>query len=79
MIRIKIELIPLGLKPAIQTWTADIANDGTGTRTCGNYKFRIYQKNSTEKVWKGGEIRDFQRLRWSVWYLVYLCLKQIYS
>jgi hypothetical protein len=79
MLRVKIELDTHGLGAIKDIWTADLWNDGTGDRTKGNYKFKIYQKNSTETVWKGGEVKDFQRLRWSVWYLLYLYLKKIYQ
>lgn len=80
MLKIKIELIPFGVLPAKSFWQAEIWNDGTSeTRSIGNYLFRIYRKNSISKLWKGGEIKNFQRLNWSVWYLLYLCLKEIYE
>jgi hypothetical protein len=79
MLVIKIQLIPFGSLPAKSFWLAEIWNDATGSHSIGNYKFRFYRKNSTTTVWKGGEIKDFQRLRWSVWYLLYLCLKTIYG
>ena len=79
MLKIKIDLVPFGTLPVENSWNMDIWNDGSGNHSIGNYKFKIFRKNSTETVWKGGEIKDFQRLRWSVWYLLYLCLKQIYE
>ena len=79
MLRVKIELDQFGLGKIITFWTMDIWNDLSGTKSLGNYKFRVYNKNSTNTIWKGGEIKGFQRLRWSPWYLLYLCLKQIYG
>lgn len=79
MLKVKIELVPFGVLPVKNTWNMDIWNDASGNRSIGNYKFKIFNKNSSESVWKGGEIKDFQRLRWSVWYLLYLCLKKIYE
>ena len=79
MIKITIELLPLGFKPAKDFWTMEIWNDATGTMGLGNYQFKILQKNSADKIWKGGAVKNFQRLRWSVWYLLYLCLDQIYG
>lgn len=79
MLKIKIELIPFGIGSVKDFWEADIWNDLSGNRSIGNYKFKIFKKNSKKEVWKGGEIKNFQRLRWSVWYLLYLCLKSIYD
>ena len=78
MLKIKIELLPFGFSPAKTTWIAEISNDATGSRGLGNYHFKIFEKNSESKIWKGGSVKNFQRLRWSVWYLLYLCLDQIY-
>lgn len=79
MIKIKIELLPFGFSPAKEIWEMEIWNDITGTKSLGNYQFKIFEKNSDKKIWKGGSVKNFQRLRWSVWYLLYLCLDQIYG
>lgn len=79
MIKVTIELLPLGFKPAKDTWIAEIWNDATGTKSLGNYQFKIFEKNSEKSIWRGGSIKNFQRLRWSVWYLLYLCLDEIYG
>jgi len=79
VLKVKIELHPFGMQSIKSFWLADILNDATGSKSIGNYLFRIYKKNSLSKVWKGGEIKNFQRLNWSVWYLLYLCLKTIYE
>jgi hypothetical protein len=79
MLRIKIDLLPFGSHPPKVTWVADIWNDATGSEHIGNYLFKIYEQNSTEKIWKGGCIKNFKRKQWSVWYLLYLALKEIYK
>lgn len=79
MLEIKIQLIPYGLSEAKSFWIGEIWNDATGTNSLGNYKFRIYKKNSIKTIWKGGEIKNFQRKNWSIWYLLYLCLKTVYG
>lgn len=79
MLRIKIELDQFGSGNIITFWMMDVWNDLSGTKFLGNYKFRIYNKNSTNILWKRGEIKGFRRLKWSPWYLLYLCLKQIYD
>ena len=79
MLRIKIELLPWGTKPSFETWEMNIWNDASGTKQIGNYRFKIFKKNSSETVWKGGEIKNFKRLQWSMWYLLYLCLHNIYG
>ena len=79
MIKVTLELIPFGLGKVKSYWIADIWNDASGSKSLGNYEFKIYEKNSTFKIWKQGEVKNFQRLRWSVWYLLYLCLKTIYE
>jgi hypothetical protein len=79
MLKLKMNLVPFGLLPVKDSWTFDIWNDGTGNVSIGNYKFKIYKKNSDNSEWKTGEIKNFQRLKFSAWYLVYLCLKQIYE
>jgi len=79
MLKITIELNQYGLGKVTSFWLMEIWNDLSGTKSLGNYKFRIYNKNSTNITWKGGEIKNFQRLRWSTWYLLYLCLKEIYG
>jgi hypothetical protein len=79
MLRIKIELVPFGILPVKNSWLAEIANDATGGHSIGNYNFKIFRKNSSKEIWKSGRVENFQRLRWSIWYLLYLCLKEIYD
>ncbi len=81
MLRIRIDLLPFGLTSVPKdTWIMEIANDGTSTdKSIGNYIFKIFIKNSNDRLLKGGEIKNFQRKRWSVWYLLYLCLHKVYG
>lgn len=79
MIKVKIELVPWGIRSVTDTWEGHIWNDLSGNATKGNYTFRIFQKNSTEKIWKIGHISGFKRKQWSVWYLLYLVLRMIYD
>jgi len=80
MIKITVELIPFGIgSKASKTWTAHIWNNLTGNKSIGNYYFKIFKQDSTEEVWKGGEVNNFKRKQWSVWYLIYLCLRNIYG
>jgi hypothetical protein len=79
MLTIRIELKSFGIFKSKRFWYAEIENDATGTETRGNYRFRLYEKNSETAVWRGGEIRGFPRKTHSAFYLLYLCLKQIYE
>lgn len=80
MLKVKIELLPFGMTSVpSKVWIAHIWNDASGTKQIGNYLFKIFQMNSNDKVWRGGEVKNFKRKEWSVWYLLYLCLKTIYG
>ena len=76
MIRIMVELCPfgeeIGKKPLGE---GIIYNDLTGTKSSGNYKFALRDKN--KRVWKSGTVKDFPRLKKNVWYLLMEVLKII--
>lgn len=79
MIRITVELLPLGDKNrSTVLGEAVIANDGTGTGTKGNYKYRIRGKS---RILKGGtgNIEGFKRERDNVWELLRLALNQMHE
>lgn len=79
MLRITIELVPLGVEAEKETLcTAKIWNDTTGTKTRGNYKFRFSQCKSN-RTWRKGQHQGFLRQRHGAWRLLYECLKQIYE
>lgn len=78
MLVIKIELWPLGDGCKAETLgVAKIVNDGTGTRSVGNYTLSIFRKGSS-KVLKSGRISGFPRLRKGPWELLMLCLASAY-
>lgn len=81
MLVIKIELWPHGQEDQAQTLgLARIFNDGTGTRTIGNYVFEMFRRNAKfptgdsrpQTVLKRGVVRGFPRLRESCWKLLFL-------
>lgn len=77
MIKITIEIHPYGDESKKRTiGVMDIWNDNTGTKTRGNYVFKIFKQGSNA-IWGVGEIKDFPRERKNVWYLLHLCLSKI--
>lgn len=77
MIVVKLELWPHGNeKNSRLLGIGYIANDGTGTTQKGNYTTVLRSKNSTS-VWKTGTVKDFKRLRFLGWDLLYLALKDM--
>ncbi len=77
MIKIIVELHPYGDESRKQVLSeAKIWNDGTGTKTRGNYKFQILTQGSSG-IWKSGSLANFPRKQKNVWYLLFLCLNSI--
>ncbi len=75
MIRITIELIPRGdVTQKRHLGTADIINDGTGTRGLGNYTVRLSRRGQPNSIWKMGRVTGFKRLRYGAWDLLFLAL-----
>lgn len=76
MIRVTIELLPFGGETGRKTLaTIDIANDGTGTGSRGNYKARLNPKHEwTEKV-----VEDWPRQSYPVQKLLYKVLERFYK
>lgn len=77
MIRITVELIPFGLLSPVHLGTADIINDGTGTRSIGNYTVRLSRKGQPGSTWKTAVVRGFPRLRLGAWDILYLALHAV--
>ncbi len=77
MIIIKVEVwrhgSPLNVKNIAEM---KIWNDGTGTKTSGNYKATI-SKSNNKGQWKEGEAKGFPRLRLGIWDLTYRILHEI--
>jgi hypothetical protein len=77
MIKITIELWPLGFEKDKEILgVMEIWNNASGTRTRGNYGFKILEKGRTS-VWKSGDVLRFPRKRLGSWDLLYRCLKQV--
>lgn len=75
MIRITVELVKWGderLKRPLGV--AEIWNDASGTRTRGNYKFRIWQAGTQKRLWKEGALKNFPRERLNTWDLMFRML-----
>lgn len=71
-----IELVPMGDEARARTiHTAVIANDGTGTKSQGNYRYALSRRGST-KPWKVGKLHGFPRLRLGAWQLLYRVLAE---
>jgi len=74
MIRITVELVPFGVEEQARTLcTAKIANDGTGSKTRGNYRYR-FEQVGRNAAWRKGRVTGFRRKREHVWRLVLKCL-----
>lgn len=78
MIKVTVELWPHGDELTKRTIaTADIINDGTGTNTVGNYRYRLRGKNGRQL--KEGELKGFKRI-FNVWYLIGLvCVRAFFE
>lgn len=75
MIRVTIELLPLGDESRKRhLGTAIIANDGTGTRAHGNYNVRLSRRGNPESTWKTARITGFRRLQHGAYDLLLLAL-----
>ena len=76
MIRVTIELVPHGNESKTRTLHVGvIANNGTGSKTKGNYYFALSQRGS-RKVWKSGVVQGFPRKSRGAWNLLYRVLEE---
>jgi len=76
MLRITIELVPLGMESRAKVIaTGTIANTGTGTLACGDY--RIELRDAAGRKWKSGHIEGFPRTRLLAWDLLYRALRKL--
>lgn len=77
MIRVTIELDSFGLGTNVTSLgEVIIANDGTGTRTRGNYKVKVYGKTGL-KVIREGRLENWPRLAKHPVDLVAAALEQV--
>lgn len=76
MLRITIELVPLGMESRAKVIaTGTIANTGTGTLARGDY--RIELRDAAGRKWKSGHIEGFPRTRLLAWDLLYRALRKL--
>lgn len=75
MIRITIELLPLGREEQKRhLGTMEIWNDATGDQKTGNYGYKISKFGNPSSVWKSGKVKGFDRLSRGPWDLLCLVL-----
>lgn len=72
MIRITVEMVPGGVGEPVLLGRAIIANDGTGTKTRGNYRGTFWRKQRAP--WRCTSVKNFPRQRDSVWHLLHQLL-----
>lgn len=72
MLKITIDLISANGpdRNQIGEWTAILYNDGTGSKSRGNYILQIMKKGSKTQVWKAGTTSDFPRNELGPWDLL---------
>ena len=71
MIRIEIYIWPFGFENKKKLLhVMNIANDGTGSKESGNYKFTAFRKGTKSSIWREGKIEKFPRLRLNSWHLL---------
>ncbi len=64
MLRITIELLPYGSEAHKKhLGTMEIANDGTGGLSTGNYNVRLSKRGQPKTLWKVGRVLGFPRKR----------------
>ena len=77
MIRVTVEMVPFGVEElATKLAILFIANDGSGSRTRGNYNYSI---STGKKTWRKGRIENFPRRSCSVWNLIYRVLRGVFE
>lgn len=64
MIRVTIEILPKGDESKKRhIGTVEIANDGTGSSSMGNYLIRLAKFGSAKQTWLHGKLKGFDRVR----------------
>lgn len=71
MLRVTVELLPLGDENTKRhLGTIEIANDGTGTKSRGNYMVRTAIRGQPKQTWRRGVVEGFPRLELGVYDLL---------
>jgi hypothetical protein len=58
---------------------AKICNDGTGTKTNGNYSYELKGKSGHQLKHGKGKVKNFKRKQNNVWKLIYEVLNNHYN
>lgn len=77
MIKITVELVS-AIHPSRNRLLgiAEIANDGTGSMTSGNYRVRLSKAGEkSNETWRHGSVKGFPRKRMGGWDLLFLALR----
>lgn len=75
MIRVTIEVLPKGDENRKRhVGTIEIANDGTGDSTIGNYIIRLAKFGSPRQTWLHGKLTGFNRVKRGPYDLLLQCL-----
>lgn len=62
MLRVTIDMVPRGEEARAHTiGIVEIANDGRGSRTRGNYMVRLAKRGQPTQTWRQGAVTDFPR------------------
>lgn len=87
MLRVTVELLPLGMEKPQNLGTLLIVNEGTGSASLGNYKARVYRPHKKpitgREMWlkriatRASEIWGWPRQEKPVWSLVAEALKEL--
>ncbi len=75
MIRVTVELLPGGFGPAEHMHTAYITNNGSGTKTRGNYDVWLSQRGRPNTTWREGKVKGHRRKKYSAFHLLRLALE----
>jgi hypothetical protein len=71
MLRVTIDLLPYGDETTKRNLgVIEIANDGTGTKSRGNYMVRTAIRGQPKQTWRKGAVKDFPRLQLGVYDLL---------
>jgi hypothetical protein len=80
MLRITIELVPFGFDAQAEVLkTIYIVNDGTGTKTKGNYYMVRARPSKGKRLKHMADVKSWPRKRYGVLRLLWECLNEYYS
>jgi hypothetical protein len=78
MIVVKIELWPYGNEAKkTEIGKMSIINDGTGSKSLGNYDVKVFKETNLNKIWRQIKLLNFPRKQFGIWELIELSLHEI--